>query len=88
MPRGYDENGKEGFVISSKPRALETNEVKQIVQDFAAAAKNAIKAGFDGVELHGANGYLIEQFLNPFINNRTDEYGGSIENESAFYLKL
>ncbi|CAM3511531.1 alkene reductase [Elizabethkingia occulta] len=84
---GYDENGKEGFVISSKPRALETNEVKQIVQDFATAAQNAIKAGFDGVELHGANGYLIEQFLNPFINNRTDEYGGSIENRSRFLLE-
>jgi N-ethylmaleimide reductase len=84
---GYDENGKEGPVISSKPRALTANEVKQVVQDFANAAKNAIKAGFDGVELHGANGYLIEQFLNPFVNNRTDEYGGSIENRSRFLLE-
>lgn len=84
---GYDENGKEGFVIASKPRALETEEVKQIVLDFANGAKNAVKAGFDGVELHGANGYLIEQFLNPFVNNRTDEYGGSVENRSRFLLE-
>ncbi len=84
---GFDENGQEGFVICSKPRALETGEVKEIVKDFAAAAVNAIKAGFDGVELHGANGYLIEQFLNPAVNNRTDEYGGSIENRTRFLLE-
>ncbi|MBS1663247.1 MAG: alkene reductase [Bacteroidetes bacterium] len=84
---GYDEKGKEGFVIASKPRALSTDEVRQIVKDFANAAKKAIEAGFDGVELHGANGYLIEQFLNPFINNRVDEYGGSIENRSRFLLE-
>ncbi|MBB4801595.1 2,4-dienoyl-CoA reductase-like NADH-dependent reductase (Old Yellow Enzyme family) [Flavobacterium nitrogenifigens] len=84
---GYDENGKEGPVLSSKPRALSTLEVKQIVKDFVTAAKNAIDAGFDGVELHGANGYLIEQFLNPFVNNRSDEYGGSIENRARFLLE-
>ncbi|WP_449398340.1 alkene reductase [Chryseobacterium wanjuense] len=85
---GYDENGKEGFVVSSKPKALATDEVKEMVNDFVKAAKNAIDAGFDGVELHGANGYLIEQFLNPFINNRADEYGGSIENRSRFLLEV
>ena len=85
---GYDENGKEGFVINSKPRALATDEVKQIVQDFTSAAVNAVKAGFDGIELHGANGYLIEQFLNPFVNTRKDEYGGSIENRSRFLLEI
>jgi N-ethylmaleimide reductase len=84
---GYDENGNEGFVISSKPRALLTGEVKQVVRDFVNAAKNAMEAGFDGVELHGANGYLIEQFLNPFVNNRTDEYGGSVEKRSRFLLE-
>lgn len=84
---GYNESGKESFVPCSTPRALTTAEVKQVVRDFANAAKNAIAAGFDGVELHGANGYLIEQFLNPFVNNRTDEYGGSIENRSRFLLE-
>ncbi|AYL95799.1 alkene reductase [Mucilaginibacter celer] len=84
---GYDESGKEGPVISSKPRALATAEVKQVIKDYANAAVNAMEAGFDGVELHGANGYLIEQFLNPFVNNRTDEYGGSIENRSRFLLE-
>lgn len=84
---GYDENGNENFVHCSTPRALTTAEVKQVVHDFAAAAANAVKAGFDGVELHGANGYLIEQFLNPHVNNRTDEYGGSVENRSRFLLE-
>lgn len=84
---GYGENGKEGFVTCSKPRALSADEVRNIAKDFAEAAKNAVKAGFDGIELHGANGYLIEQFLNPLINNRTDEYGGSIENRSRFLLE-
>jgi 2,4-dienoyl-CoA reductase-like NADH-dependent reductase (Old Yellow Enzyme family) len=84
---GYDEKGNEGFVAASKPRALSATDVKQVVKDFARAAKNAVEAGFDGVELHGANGYLIEQFLNPFVNNRTDEYGGNIENRSRFLLE-
>ncbi|KIC91306.1 NADH:flavin oxidoreductase [Flavihumibacter solisilvae] len=85
---GYDEEGKESFVTASKPRALATGEVGEIARDFAIAAGNAIKAGFDGVELHGANGYLIEQFLNPVINTRTDQYGGSIENRSRFLLEI
>ena len=84
---GYDEQGKESFVIASKPHPLTSGEVKQVVKDFANAAANAVEAGFDGVELHGANGYLIEQFLNPFINDRTDEYGGSIVNRSRFLLE-
>ncbi|RXK85739.1 alkene reductase [Filimonas effusa] len=84
---GYDESGKESFVNCSIPRALTTPEVRQVVHDFANAARNAIAAGFDGVELHGANGYLIEQFLNPFVNNRTDEYGGTIENRARFLLE-
>ncbi|TKC62405.1 alkene reductase [Pedobacter hiemivivus] len=84
---GYDENGKEGFVTCSRPRALSADEVKDVVKDFAGAARNAISAGFDGVELHGANGYLIEQFLNPYTNDRGDIYGGSIENRSRFLLE-
>ncbi len=62
------------------PRELKSSEIKDIVNDFATAAKNAIKAGFDGVEIHGANGYLIDQFLRTNSNHRTDEYGGNIEN--------
>lgn len=83
----YDANGQEDFVPVSVPRALATDEVGLIVADFAKAAANAIAAGFDGVELHGANGYLVEQFLNPHINKRTDQYGGSIENRSRFLLE-
>jgi 2,4-dienoyl-CoA reductase-like NADH-dependent reductase (Old Yellow Enzyme family) len=71
---GYDENGEPGFVPTSTPRALATDEVARVVEDFAQAAANAIAAGFDGVEIHGANGYLIEQFLNPLINDRSDRY--------------
>ncbi|MBC6697516.1 alkene reductase [Hymenobacter puniceus] len=70
------------------PRALTTEEVKGLVQDFAQAAKLAIEAGFDGVELHAANGYLLEQFLNPHSNQRTDEYGGSLENRARFVLEV
>lgn len=85
---GYDEKGVEGFVPASKPKALSAAEVKGVINDFAKAAENAVAAGFDGVEIHGANGYLIEQFLNPFVNNRTDEYGGSIANRSRFLLEI
>lgn len=70
------------------PRALETNEVKQIVQDYKQAAIHAIEAGFDGVELHAAFGYLPNQFLVESANQRTDEYGGSIENRSRFVLEV
>lgn len=84
---GYDENGKESFVSCSSPHSASAKEIEKIVNDFAAAASNAVSAGFDGVELHGANGYLIEQFLNPLVNIRTDKYGGSIENRSRFLLQ-
>jgi N-ethylmaleimide reductase len=70
------------------PRALETTEVKHIVQDYKQAAINAIEAGFDGVELHAAFGYLPNQFLVESANQRTDEYGGSIENRSRFVLEV
>ncbi|MCY7350156.1 MAG: alkene reductase [Cytophagaceae bacterium] len=69
------------------PREFTTEEVKAAIQEFVQAAKNAIEAGFDGVELHGANGYLIEQFLRPTTNQRTDEYGGSVENRARFALE-
>ncbi|MCY7356399.1 MAG: alkene reductase [Rudanella sp.] len=70
------------------PRAYTTDEVKAVIQEFVTAAKNAIEAGFDGVELHGANGYLIEQFLRSNTNHRTDEYGGSTENNARFALEV
>jgi N-ethylmaleimide reductase len=70
------------------PRALETSEVEGVVAAFKEAAKNALAAGFDGVEIHGANGYLIEQFLQSRSNLRTDRYGGSIENRVRFLLEV
>jgi 2,4-dienoyl-CoA reductase-like NADH-dependent reductase (Old Yellow Enzyme family) len=66
------------------PRALETSEIPRIVEDYRRAAERAKEAGFDGVELHGANGYLIDTFLQSKTNDRTDEYGGSIENRYRF----
>ncbi len=70
------------------PRALETAEVPQIVEAFIKGAKNAKQAGFDGVEIHAANGYLIDQFLQDSTNQRTDKYGGSIENRARFLLEI
>ncbi|KAF5024063.1 hypothetical protein F66182_3859 [Fusarium sp. NRRL 66182] len=66
------------------PRALTTEEVQEKIQAFVTASKNAIAAGFDGVEIHGANGYLVDQFIQDVSNQRTDAYGGSIENRSRF----
>ncbi len=70
------------------PRALERHEIHSIVDDYKIAAKNARKAGFDGVEIHAANGYLIDQFLRDKTNLRTDEYGGSIENRTRFLVEV
>lgn len=77
-----------GFVPTSEPRALELEEIPGIVQDFAQAARNAREAGFDGVEIHGANGYLIDQFMRPSANVRTDDYGGSAENRTRFLFEV
>ncbi len=70
------------------PRALETDEIPSIVEDFRRGAVNAKAAGFDGVEIHAANGYLIDQFLQDSTNKRTDRYGSSIENRSRFLLDI
>lgn len=78
----------EGMVDFEEPRALETSEIPGIVADFKLGAENAKKAGFDGVEIHGANGYLLDQFLNDSTNKRTDEYGGSIENRARLLLEV
>lgn len=77
-----------GFADVSEPRALELDEIKDIIEDFRKASANAIAAGFDGVEIHGANGYLLEQFLKDGANQRTDEYGGSIENRARLLLEV
>jgi len=74
--------GKEPY--DAAPRALETGEIAGVVEDFRRAAERAKSAGFDGVELHGANGYLIDEFLQSKTNHRTDEYGGSVENRYRF----
>lgn len=78
----------DGMQDHPMPRALTTEEVKYAVQEFVRAAKNAIEAGFDGVEIHGANGYLIEQFIRSSTNKRIDEYGGSAENNARFALEV
>ncbi|ALO33800.1 alkene reductase [Colwellia sp. MT41] len=70
------------------PKAVSLDEIKSLVHDYAQAAENAIKAGFDGVEIHGANGYLIDQFLHHDSNQRNDEYGGSSENMIRFALEV
>lgn len=70
------------------PRALELGEIKDVIEQFRKAAENAKKAGFDGVEIHGANGYLPDQFLQDSSNQRTDIYGGSIENRARFMLEI
>jgi len=77
-----------GFADVSEPRALDINELPGIVDDFRQAAANAILAGFDGVEIHGANGYLLEQFIKDGANQRIDAYGGSIENRARLLLEV
>lgn len=78
----------EGFVETPTPRALAINEIPGIVDEFRKSAQIAIDAGFDGVEIHGANGYLIDQFLRDTSNTRTDDYGGSIENRIRFAKEI
>jgi N-ethylmaleimide reductase len=83
--RVYTDAGLQDFVT---PRALETAEIPGIVADFVAAARRAKDSGFDGVEIHGANGYLVDQFLRDRTNHRTDPYGGTIENRVRFALEV
>lgn len=83
--QNYTDEGMKDFVT---PRELTIAEVKQTVRDFGAAAKNAMKAGFDGVELHGANGYLVHQFLGTNTNLRADQYGRSQGNRARFLLEV
>lgn len=77
-----------GFIETATPRALAVSEIPGVVDEFRKAAKRAMEAGFDGVEIHGANGYLIDQFLRDTSNTRTDDYGGSIENRVRFAREI
>ncbi|XVE48536.1 hypothetical protein DITRI_Ditri01bG0009400 [Diplodiscus trichospermus] len=72
----------------SPPRRLRTDEIPNIINDFRLTARNAIEAGFDGIEIHGAYGALIEQFMKDQVNDRTDQYGGSLENRCRFALEV
>ncbi|MCQ4631010.1 alkene reductase [Shinella sp. CPCC 100929] len=83
-----NEDGTGTFAETSEPRALELNELPGIIEDYRRAARAAIDAGFDGVEIHAANGYLIDQFLRSGSNVRTDEYGGSIENRARLLFQV
>src|SRR5204863_2729517 len=76
---------KKSFVT---PRPLETSEIPKIIEEYRRGAENAKRAGFDGVEIHGANGYLLDQFLQDKTNRRTDRYGGAIENRARLMLEV
>ena len=82
------ESGEPGPVVPSQPRALETHEVKRITADFVHSARLAMEAGFDGVEIMAANGFIFDQFLSSELNTRTDEYGGSFENRFRFPVEI
>ncbi|MEO0003559.1 MAG: hypothetical protein RLZZ22_1251, partial [Pseudomonadota bacterium] len=85
-----DENGQRGggFVDCSEPRALQLDEIAGVIESFAQGARHAIAAGFDGVEIHGANGYLLDQFLREESNRRDDGYGGSIANRCRLMIEV
>jgi len=80
--------GKPEFVPTSEPRALDAAELPGIVRDYQRAARNAIACGFDGVEIHGANGYLLDQFLKTGANQRSDDYGGNVKNRARLMLEV
>jgi N-ethylmaleimide reductase len=87
-PRGVQTYTAEGLKDIPVPRALEKNEIAAIIEEFRSAAGYARAAGFDGVEVHGANGYLLDQFLEDSTNQRTDEYGGSVENRARLLFEV
>ena len=87
-PQGTTAYTEAGFQPCVTPRALETDEIPGIIEDYCRAAKHALAAGFDGVEIHAANGYLIEQFLRDSTNKRNDAYGGSREKRARFLLEV
>ncbi len=88
VPSGVRTLIDSGMAPCSTPRALQTDEIAGVVDGFRRAALNAMDAGFDGVQVHGANGYLIEQFLRDSINDRSDRYGGPVENRIRFLVEV
>ncbi|KAK6136034.1 hypothetical protein DH2020_030244 [Rehmannia glutinosa] len=82
-----DIGGSNGAIFST-PHRLTVHEISQVIDDFRVAAKNVIEAGFDGIEIHAANGYLLDQFLKDQVNDRTDEYGGTLKNRCRFPLEI
>jgi N-ethylmaleimide reductase len=89
IPEEFKASTADGKVVPYEtPRALETSEIPGVIEAYRQGARNALTAGFDGVEIHGANGYLIEQFLQSRTNHRTDQYGGSIENRARFLMEV
>ncbi|KAI9750731.1 MAG: Chanoclavine-I aldehyde reductase fgaOx3 [Chaenotheca gracillima] len=89
--KGFDLVSSSSVPMSSEtpePRALTEDEIHGYIEDYAQAARNSIAAGFDGVEIHGANGYLVDQFIQDNTNQRTDSWGGSVENRSRFALEV
>ncbi|AJR06201.1 alkene reductase [Photobacterium gaetbulicola] len=83
-----DGNNAPGFVDVVEPREMTKDDIRHVIGEYRQAALNAIEAGFDGIELHAANGYLVNQFIDSEANNRTDEYGGSIENRLRFLAEV
>jgi 2,4-dienoyl-CoA reductase-like NADH-dependent reductase (Old Yellow Enzyme family) len=83
----YDDAGNPANVPVSRPRAMDESDIKLVRDEFVQAAINARESGMDGVEIHGANGYLFDQFLNSIVNTRTDHYGGSVENRCRLLLE-
>ncbi|EOQ96026.1 oxidoreductase, FAD/FMN dependent [Leptospira wolbachii serovar Codice str. CDC] len=88
LAKGQMWTDTDGMKDHPTPQEMTKAELKSTLEEFVTASKNAIQAGFDGVELHAANGYLLEQFLHPSSNQRTDEYGGSIENRIRFVVEV
>ncbi len=85
---GYDAGGNPAYLPCSEPRAAGADDIATVIADFRRATENAVAAGFDGIEIHGANGYLIDQFLNGALNDRRDDYGGSIEKRARLLLQI
>lgn len=88
QPKGEQISRYNGHGFFQTPREISKDEIKEVIQSYASATKRAQEVGFDGVEVHGANGYLMDQFLTTYTNQRTDEYGGDIENRFRFHIEV